>query len=76
MLRAYVLAAQQPFNSAFYGAAVTAIPIFFITLAVEVRAASSPIMRRMVALYQYRKLRCFESCRSGCTGCFEGYCFF
>jgi hypothetical protein len=42
---------------------VTVIPIFFITLAVEVRAASYPIMRRMVALYRYRKLRRFESMR-------------
>jgi hypothetical protein len=42
---------------------VTVIPIFFITLAVEVRAATYPIMRRMVALYRYRKLRRFESMR-------------
>jgi hypothetical protein len=42
---------------------VTVIPIFFITLAVEVRAANVPIMRRMVALYRYRKLRRFESMR-------------
>ena len=42
---------------------MTVIPIFFITLAVEVRAASYPIMRRMVALYRYRKLRRFESMR-------------
>jgi hypothetical protein len=42
---------------------VTVIPIFFISLAVEVRAASYPIMRRMVALYRYRKLRRFESMR-------------
>ena len=72
MLRAYVLAAQQPFNSAFYGAAVTAIPIFFITLAVELRAASSPIMRRMVALYQYRKLRRFESLQERMHWMFRG----
>jgi hypothetical protein len=32
-------------------------------LAVEVRAANSPILRRMVALYLYRKLRRFESLR-------------
>lgn len=42
---------------------MTVIPIFFISLAVEVRAASYPIMRRMVALYRYRKLRRFESMR-------------
>ena len=29
----------------------------------EVRAASYPIMRRMVTLYRYRKLRRFESMR-------------
>jgi hypothetical protein len=51
------------FNSSFYAASVTVIPIFFITLAVEVRAANSPILRRMVALYLYRKLRRFESLR-------------
>lgn len=42
---------------------MTVIPIFFITLAVEVRAARYPIMRRLVALYRYRKLRRFESIR-------------
>jgi len=51
------------FNAEFYTASVTVIPIFFVTLAVEVRAASYPIMRRMVALYRYRKLRRFESMR-------------
>ena len=53
----------RSFNAEFYVASVTVIPIFFITLAVEVRAASYPIMRRMVALYRYRKLRRFESMR-------------
>ena len=52
---------SRSFNAEFYVASVTVIPIFFITLAVEVRAASYPIMRRMVALYRYRKLRRFES---------------
>ena len=51
------------FNAEFYVASVTVIPIFFITLTVEVRAASYPSMRRMVALYRYRKLRRFESIR-------------
>ena len=55
--------ASRSFNAEFYVASVTVIPIFFITLAVEVRAASYPIMRRMVALYRYRKLRRFESMR-------------
>jgi hypothetical protein len=54
---------SRSFNAEFYVASVTVIPIFFITLAVEVRAASYPIMRRMVALYRYRKLRRFESMR-------------
>lgn len=54
---------SRSFNAEFYIASVTVIPIFFITLAVEVRAASYPIMRRMVALYRYRKLRRFESMR-------------
>ena len=53
----------RSFNADFYVAAVTVIPVFFITLAVEVRAATYPIMRRMVALYQYRRLRRFESMR-------------
>jgi hypothetical protein len=54
---------SRSFNADFYVASVTVIPIFFISLAVEVRAASYPIMRRMVALYRYRKLRRFESMR-------------
>lgn len=54
---------SRGFNADFYVAAVTVIPIFFINLAVEVRAASYPIMRRMLALYQYRRLRRFESMR-------------
>jgi membrane protein implicated in regulation of membrane protease activity len=62
-LGALSVAAQQPFNSAFYTASVTVIPIFFITLAVELREASSPLIGRMVALYRYRKLRRFESLR-------------
>ena len=59
---------SQSFDAEFYVASVTVIPIFFITLAVEVRAASYPIMRRMVALYRYRKLRRFESMRERSTG--------
>jgi hypothetical protein len=54
---------SRSFNVDFYVASVTVIPIFFITLAVEVRAATHPIMRRMVALYRYRQLRRFESMR-------------
>jgi hypothetical protein len=66
------VAAQQPFNSAFYTASVTVIPIFFITLAVELRAARSPVMGRMVALYRYRKLRRFESVRERMHWIFRG----
>jgi membrane protein implicated in regulation of membrane protease activity len=62
-LGALSLAAQKPFNGDFYTASVTVIPIFFITLAVELREASSPLVGRMVALYRYRKLRRFESLR-------------
>jgi hypothetical protein len=58
-----VTESSQSFNADFYVASVTVIPIFFITLAVEFRAATYPIMRRMVALYRYRKLRRFESIR-------------
>ena len=61
MIGALLLGTQQQFNSVFYSASVTVIPIFFITLAVEVGAARSPVMERMVALYRYRKLRRFES---------------
>ncbi|MCU1494989.1 MAG: hypothetical protein JWO62_2753 [Acidimicrobiaceae bacterium] len=64
--------APQHFNAAFYTASVTAIPIFFITLAVELRAASSPVMRRMVALYRYRKLRRFESLQERLYWLFRG----
>lgn len=63
MTEALLIGVVRQFNDSFYAASVTAIPIFFITLAVEVREASSPIMRRMVALYRYRKLRRFESLR-------------
>ena len=71
-LAAFLVAAQQPFNSAFYTASVTVIPIFFITLAVELRAARSPLMGRMVALYRYRKLRRFESFRERMHWIFRG----
>jgi hypothetical protein len=64
--------ASRSFNTEFYVAAVTVIPIFFITLAVEVRAASYPIMRRLVALYRYRKLRRFESMRERFHWLFRG----
>ena len=37
MLGPFLVAAQRAFNSAFYTASVTVIPIFFITLAVELR---------------------------------------
>lgn len=60
------------FNGGFYTASVTVIPIFFVTLAVEVRAANHPIMRRMVALYRYRKLRRFESLRERFHWLFRG----
>ena len=56
MIGALLLGTQQQFNSMFYSASVTVIPIFFITLAVELGAARSPVMERMVALYRYRKL--------------------
>ena len=72
MLGVFLVAAQQPFNSAFYSASVTAIPIFFIALAVEVRAARSPVVGRMVALYRYRKLRRFESFRERMHWIFRG----
>jgi hypothetical protein len=48
MIRALLIASQ--FNSTFYTASVTVIPIFFVTLAVELGAARSPVMQRMVAL--------------------------
>lgn len=63
MTGAHLLGVTRQFNGSFYAAAVTVIPIFFITLAVEVRGTSSPIMRRMIALYRYRQLRRFESWR-------------
>jgi hypothetical protein len=63
---------SRSFNADFYVASVTVIPIFFITLAVEVRAATYPIMRRMVALYRYRKLRRFESMRERFHWLFRG----
>ncbi len=72
MLGPFLVAAQRPFNSAFYTASVTVIPIFFITLAVELRVARSPVMGRMVALYRYRKLRRFESFRERMHWIFRG----
>ncbi len=72
MLGPFLVAAQRAFNSAFYTASVTVIPIFFITLAVELRAARSPVMERMVALYRYRKLRRFESFRERMHWIFRG----
>ena len=68
--------AHQLFNSEFYSASVTVIPIFFITLAVELRAVSSPVMRRMIALYRYRKLRRFESIRERMHFIFRGLLLF
>jgi hypothetical protein len=61
MIAAFLIGTQQHFNSTVYTTSVTVIPIFFITLAVELGAARSPVMKRMVALYRYRKLRRFES---------------
>ena len=72
MLGVLLIAAYQQFNSEFYGASVTVIPIFFITLALELRATSAPVMRRMVALYRYRKLRRFESIRERMHLMFRG----
>jgi uncharacterized membrane protein YqjE len=69
-------AGHQLFNSQFYAASVTVIPIFFITLAVELRAVSSPVMRRMIALYRYRKLRRFESIRDRMHFMFRGLLLF
>jgi hypothetical protein len=70
MTGALLIATQ--FNSSFYMASVTVIPIFFITLAVELGAARSPVMQRMVALYRYRKLRRFESIRDRMHWLFRG----
>jgi hypothetical protein len=72
MTRALLIEAQQPFNTAFYTASVTVIPIFFVTLAVELGGARSPVLRRMVALYRYRKLRRFESIRDRMHWYFRG----
>jgi hypothetical protein len=72
MTRALLIGAQQSFNTAFYVAAVTVIPIFFVTLALELGAARSPLMRRMVALYRYRQLRRFESIRDRMHWFFRG----
>ena len=70
MIGALLIATQ--FNSTFYTASVTVIPIFFITLAVELGAARSPVMQRMVALYRYRKFRRFESIRDRMHWLFRG----
>jgi len=70
MIGALLIATQ--FNSTFYTAAVTVIPIFFITLAVELGAARTPVMQRMVALYRYRKFRRFESIRDRMHWQFRG----
>ena len=70
MIGALLTATQ--FNSTFYTASVTVIPIFFITLAVELGAARSPVMQRMVALYRYRKFRRFESIRDRMHWLFRG----
>jgi len=70
MIGALLIATQ--FNSTFYTAAVTVIPIFFITLAVELGAARAPVMQRMVALYRYRKFRRFESIRDRMHWLFRG----
>jgi hypothetical protein len=76
MMRALPIATQQPFNSVFLAASVTVIPIFFVTLAVELGAAISPVMPRMVALYRYRKLRRFESIRDRMHWLFRGLLLF
>ena len=55
MIASFLIGTQQHFNSTFYTTSVTVIPIFFITLAVELGAARPPVMKRMVALYRYRK---------------------
>jgi len=67
-----LIGAEGRFNSTFYTTSVTVIPIFFITLAVELGAARSPVMQRMVALYRYRKLRRFESVRDRVRWLFRG----
>jgi|GEM_PF-5371697 len=72
MIASFLIGTQQHFNSTFYTTSVTVIPIFFITLAVELGAARSPVMKRMVALYRYRKLRRFESIRDRMHWLFRG----
>ena len=71
MIGALLIATQ--FNSTFYTAAVTVIPIFFITLAVELGAARAPVMQRMVALYGIGSSDALSRSEIGCTGCFVGY---